>query len=321
MSFSKNNFDYLSFIKTLVSFSPRQIEGEKKAAKFMISLLEKRGVSYTLQKFNLKLPLVKKAVLRADGEELECDACSFVSGKITGKDRIISSLLSSLVCQNDTNINFNPKCPKVSCANHYFAPAVAVTHEGLKKIIEAKEVKGEIIIRKVNHEAVNILVGNKENPKNICIAHYDSIKKGAIDNASGVSLLMAAILEKPEILKNTLYVFSACEELSYEKPIYRAYGYRVFEKKYHKILNQAKKIIIIDCVGDGKVNILNDPHMSYLCFSIRNFKKLQKKVKVITGDFEHCMSIYHSDLDDGRGLKKEYLLEAQRALLKEIILI
>lgn len=318
MKFTKNNFNHLLFIKTLLNFSPRQLKGEKKAAEFIISFLKKNNIDYTLQKFRLKLPKVKKNDLKADGEKLEAESCSFVSGKISAKDKIISSLLSSLICQNEANINFNPQCPAVSCANHYFAPAVAVTHRTLFKILKAKEIKAEVIVDKVKHQAKNILVGNQKNPQSICFAHYDSVKKGALDNASSVSVLAAAILKRPQLLKNTLYVFSACEELSYEKPIYRAYGYRVFEKKYSDVLSRAKKIIVLECVGDGKPNVIaNKSPLLYLGFSIKNFSKLQNKIRIITGDFNHCLTIYHSDLDDGRGLKKKYLIAAEKALYKE----
>lgn len=311
-------FNHLKFIKTLVSFSPRQLTGETKAARFLISFLEKNEISCAIQKFKVKLPLIKKAVLKADGEALECAGCCYVGGKISGKYNIFSSLLSSTVCQNEPNINFNPKCPVVSPGNHYFAPAFAVSHKSLAKILRAKDIQGQVVVDKVDHQAVNILVGNLENPRSICIAHYDGIKKGALDNASGVSILMGAILARPHTLQNTLYVFSACEELSYEKPVYRGYGYRIFEKKYLKILKGAQKIIILECVGDGPPKVLKDPKMIEYGFPIRNLKKLMPKIEVITGDFDHCMTIYHSDLDDGRGMKKKFLVETQKILLRAI---
>ena len=311
-------FNYFKFIQTLVSFSPRQFFGETKTAHFIISLLEKYQVPFYLQRFSLQLPLIKKAVLKADGKILACAGCCYVGGKIIGKDKIISSLLSSIICQTESNINFNPKCPAVSPGNHYFAPAVAVTHKGLVKILKAKDVQGKVIVRSVRHQAANILVGNQKNPRYVCFAHYDSIKKGALDNASGVSVLMGTILASPCTLKNTLYVFSACEELSYEKPIYRGYGYRIFEKQYHHLLKQVKKVIVLECVGDGPVQILDDPKMIELGFPIKDLTKLMDKIRVVTGDFEHCMTIYHSDLDDGRGLKKKFLQETQSALLEEM---
>lgn len=307
-------FNYFLFIKTLIGFSPRQLEGEVKAARFIISLLGKNKISYNIQRFKIKLPRVKNATLKADGELMECEACCYVSGKIFGKYNIISSLLPSTVCQNTPNINFNPKCPVISSGNHYFAPAVSVSHKTLGEILKAKDVQGEVVVDKVNHEAVNILAGNRKNPQHICFAHYDSIKKGALDNASSVSILMGAILSRPDTLKNTLYVFSACEELSYEKPIYHGYGYRIFEKRFYKLLQGAKKIIVLECVGDGEPKILQDPKMVEYGFPIINLSEFINKMFIITGNFDHCMTIYHSDLDDGRGIKKKYLLDTQICL-------
>lgn len=315
---SKKYFTTLAFIKKLLTFSPRQFEGETKTAEYIMSVLDSYNILYKLQYFTVKLPYIKKANLYIDGKPAKAEGCCFVSGNINNKDKIISSLLSSRICQNDANINFNPKCPKISKSNHYFAPALSVTHKTLAAILKAKKIIGRVVIRPIQHKSVNILVGNFKNPKYICFAHYDSIKKGAIDNASGVAIMMEVLLTKPETLKNTLYNFSANEELSYDRPIYYGHGYRVFEKKYHKQLTLAKKIIIIECVGNGKPIFLKSYNILKMGFPIVNLKKWQKKIKILTANFEHLMTVYHSDLDDGRGIKSLYLNQAREALLKEI---
>lgn len=312
-------FDSISFINTLIQFSPRQLKGETKTALFIISLLEKNKVPYFLQKFNVKVPVVKKAILKADKKKIECDGCCFIGGEISDKEYIISSSFPSKICQNDANLNFNPKCPTISNNNYYFAPAISVTHKGLFEILKAKNVKGRVDITPTNHKAINILVGNKKDPKFICFAHYDSIKKGAIDNASGTALLMDIVLSNPDKLKNTLYVFSASEELSYDKPIYWGYGFRVFEKKYYQLLKKAKKNIVIDSIGNGQTVVLNDLEIIRLGFPIKNVKKLAKKIVLLTGNFEQLMTVYHSDIDDGRGIKRKYLDEAYSILLEEMI--
>lgn len=313
------NFDPILFINELIQFSPRQLKGETKAALFIISLLKKNKIPYFLQKFDVKIPIVKKAILRTDKKEIECDGCCFIGGEISNKEYIISSLLPSKICQNNANLNFNPKCSTISNSNYYFAPAISITHKGLFEILKARNIKGKVDVVPTNHKAINILVGNKKNPKFICFAHYDSIKKGAIDNASGVALLMNIILSKHDELKNTLYVFSASEELSYDKPVYWGYGFRVFEKEYYQLFKKAKKIIVIDSIGNGQTVILNDLEMVKLGFPIKNIKKLAKKIILITGDFEQLMTVYHSDIDDGRGIKKEYLSEAYKLTLSEMI--
>lgn len=310
-------FNNLQFIKQLLKFSPRQIENETKTANFLMLYLDQQNIPYQQHKFTVKIPRLKKAILKADGKILKCDGCSMIGGKIAGKDRILSSLISSSVCQNDANINFNPKCSKISNSNYYFAPAISVSHNVLNNIIKAKKIRGEIKVEQVNHRAVNILVGNAINPSVICFAHYDSIKTGAIDNASGVSAMMNAILEKQESLRNALYVFSANEELSYDKPIYWGHGFRIFEKRYFKQMDNAKKIVVVDCVGNGTPKILKDKKKIKLGFPIRNINKWKNKIVFITGDFEHLMAVYHSEIDDGRGLVEKYLREAKNVFLTQ----
>lgn len=311
-------FNNLQFIKNLLIFSPRQLENETKTAEFLMSFLDRYGIAYEQQKFIAEVPLLKKAVLEVDGKILKCDGCGMIGGKITGNDRLLNSLISSAVCQGEANINFNPQCSAISNSNYYFAPAISIKRDSLSKIFKAKNIKGEVVVEKIRHMAVNILVGNATNPEIICFAHYDSIKTGAIDNASGVSVVMNAILKTPKKLKNTLYVFSACEELSYDKPVYWGKGFRVFEKKYFKQMKKAKKIIVIDCVGNGKTEIVKDEKVIKLGFPIRNSGKWKNKIFFITGDFNHLMTVYHSDIDDGRGLSKKYLEEANDIFIKRL---
>jgi len=311
-------FNYLEFIKKLVSFSPRQIEGETKTINFLVSKFVENKIEYNMHNFSIQLPRTIKEDLKADGKSVKCEACSLVGGKIKDKGKIISSLFSSIVSQNDANINFNPKCNFISKSNYYFAPSVAVDHKGLNQVIKAKKVSGEVRIKKTIHKTGNILAGNIKNPKNICFAHFDSINAGAIDNASGVAVMMSAIINDRDVLENNLFVFSACEELSYNKPVYWGYGFRQFEKKYYKLLNQAEKIIVIDSVGNGNPVLIKDPSLIKLGFPIKNMNKWINKIGFISGDFEHLMSVYHSNLDDGRGIKISFLENTEKMFLKQI---
>jgi hypothetical protein len=311
-------FDYQKFIAKLVSFSPRQVEGEKKAGDFLISLLKKNVINFVLQKFSVEIPLTQRATLLVNGKKMKCEGCSFSSGKIKNNDVIISSLLSSSICQEIPNINFNPRCAGISLKNYYFVPALCVNYREISKVIGAKKVEGEVVVERVRHQSVNILVGNIKNPKTISFAHYDSIKKGAIDNASGVAILMKAILEKPEILKDNLLIFSGSEELSYDKPIYWGRGFRAFEKEYSLILNKAKKIIVVDCVGNACATVIKDLAIAKLAFPILNLNKVGKKVEIITADLDDLMQVYHSDLDDGRKITKKYFEEAFGVFMQKV---
>lgn len=311
----KKEFDYLFFIKKLISFSPRQLEGERKTANFIISFLESHQIKYYLEYFFTRVPKIEKSILKADGKKIPCQGCSFVNGKIKSKDYLISSLIPSRFFLDKSNINFNPKCSAISLSNFYFAPAIAVSHQNLNSILKAKKIKGEIKVKSIRHKACNILVGNRENPKAICFAHYDSVEKGAIDNASGVAIMMAVILSFPETLKKVLYVFSANEELSYDKPTYWGYGFRVFERKYINILKKTKKIIILDCLGNGLTQIFRDENSIYLAFPIENRVKWKKKIMILAGDIENLMSVYHSMADNIGKLKIKYLKDAQKKFL------
>lgn len=313
-----NKFNYLSFIEKIISFSPRQLNGEIETADFLVSFLREHQISYSLQKFRATVPVIERAVLKLDGKEIKSEGCSFVGGKIKDKEMIISSLISSQLFLTYPNINFNPKCPDISLSNFYFAPAFAVAPVQLLKIIKAKKVAGEVKVRQRKYTASNILIGQTVNPQVICFAHYDSVKKGATDNASGVAVMTNVILAYPELLQKVLYVFSANEELSYDRPIYWGYGFRVFEDKFSPLIKKAKKIIVVDCVGNGKTKITQDKKIISLSFPIKNIKSWQNKIFSIHGDIERLMAVYHSDLDDLKEIKERYLKEASQALYREV---
>jgi hypothetical protein len=312
------NFDYFKFINRLLSFSPRQLEGETKAANFIIDFLKNNKIQYHLDYFFTFIPKIEKAVLKVDKKLIPCQGCSFIGGEIKDKDYILSSLIPSRFFIDKPNINFNPKCSDISLSNFYFAPALAISPKDLPLILKAKKVYGRVDVRKVKHKAVNILVGNIDNPKTVVFAHYDSINTGAIDNASGVSA-MASILLKKNILNSNLFVFSANEELSYDFPTYWGYGFRAFEKKYYKILSKTKKIFVIDCIGHSSIKIFQDETFIKLAFPIANLKRLKSKILVFSGkDLNNLFRVYHSNLDLPKEIKTFYLKESENIILKNL---
>lgn len=303
-------------MRELLKFSPRQLKGETMTARFIKDTLKHYDIKYKEQKFITFIPKTKSVSLFADNKKVQCQACCYVSGIIEGKSFLLSSLIPSRFFLGEANINFNPECPRtISCSNFYFAPALAVPRGEVQRLLNAKKVRGRVIVKRVKHGAVNILVGNMKNPQVICFAHYDSINMGAVDNASGVAILMDAILSNSNILASTLYVFSANEELSYDKPTYWGHGFRVFEEKFLGVMKKTKKIIVIDSLGNGPTYTTQDRNLQYLGFPVKNLKSLRKKVFAMTGDFHHLMSVYHSDADDMSGLSDRYLKEATQKLL------
>lgn len=309
-----DNFNLSGFINDLAKLSPRQGKNEIKTAKFITKTLEKYGIEYRIQEFATRIPVIKKEYLTADGKKIECKGCSFVSGKIESKDNIVSSLISSQPLINHANINFNPKCKGISLSNFYFAPSLAIKTVDLKKITGSKKLKGEIKVTPFKYTSCNILVGNTTSPKYILFAHYDSIETGVIDNASGVGTLMYMILKYPQILDNSLMVFSGNEELSYDYPIYWGHGFREFENSHKNLLENAEKIFIVDCVGNSKMVLNQDEELVTKGFPLKNLDKLKNKIFFAHGDIDNLMEVYHSNLDTIKTIKEKYLLETAKTI-------
>lgn len=315
----KNDFNFKNFIGKMMDFSSRQLEGEIKAADFLVNLLRANKINFYCQYFDASVPRIKNSILRADNRTIESAGCSMASGRISGKENIISSLISTLCSPREKgNINFNPECVGISLSNFYFCPAIAVSRRSLPLIFKAKKVQSEVRVERAKYRTRNILLGNVSNPLSVSFAHYDSIGKGAIDNASGVAVLLAAVLFQSKLLEQNLFVLSANEELSYDQPIYWGHGYREFEKKYYNLLNRAKKIIVLDCLGNGPAEIIKDAEFLTQGFPVRRLEQWKKKIIILSGDYAQLMTVYHSNLDDGRGIKTKYLIQARDLLIKKV---
>lgn len=310
--FSKRNF-----IKKLLFFAPRQGQNMLKTADYIEKTLTNNGVYFVSEKFKIQIP-VSTASFSADGKKISCAGCSFASGKITSKDSVVSSLVPSRFLINYPNINFNPKCESVSLSNFYFAPAIAVSIKDIPVIINADKIYGEVKTKKYKGESRHILVGNLKNPKNIIFGHYDSIGSGAIDNASGSAVMMDLIINHSSFLKNNLFVFDGNEELSYSFPTYWGNGYRIFEKRHKKLFETAKSVFVIDCVGNGKTEVVSDTKIINLAFPILSVKKLKNKIFAVGGNIEKLMKVYHSNEDTIGNIKNKYLNEAVNIMIKKL---
>ncbi len=298
----------------LVSFGERQFAGELKAARYIEELLRTYRISYVLQPFNVFIPKTLQAELFVDGKPLVCAGTSFVSGRIDTPESVYSSLLDDEALLNKSNINFNPRCRGISISYMYWAPSVAIAPKDVARLAAATSVQGRVVVKKIKQRSQNILVGNLRNPQAIVFCHYDSIGPGAIDNASGSATCIHQILRRPELLKKNLFVVSGNEELSYDKPKYWGHGYRVFEKKYNQLLTNAKRVIIVDCVGYTPTEIRKDPYVLSLGFPIKRVKAVANKALFITAEFDALMRVYQSPLDLPHLLKSAYLTESERIL-------
>ncbi len=308
-------FNTYGFISQLLKFSPRQLENETKAGQSLVALIQQNKISLRLQKFTFAHPKFNQSQLIADGKKIACQAISFVSGKIEGKNNLISSL--SAAKRDFSFISFNPNCASISASGRAIKhPALAISKADLPKILSAKKVQGQVVVKKIRHQSQNILVGNLTNPQNLIFSHYDSINTGAVDNASGVAVSLQLIINRRDLLKNNLFILSGNEELSYDFPVYWGHGYREFEQKYFSLMAKAKKILVIDCVGNAPPQAYTDTYWINEGFPVINVKKFLPKTALIAGDLNKLMMVYHSQLDNLSQIKKPYLNQAYAYLLK-----
>jgi hypothetical protein len=309
----------MEYVRQIIAFSPRQLEGEARTAAFIVDFLRSRGVKAAKEPFTTTIPVYDRAELVADGKKIPCEGCCFESGVIDGKDVIVSASMPSVYFQDKPNISFNPSCPVISCGNHYYAPAVAVSHDGLQRVLKAKRVRAEVSVRLMKHRSMNILAGKMDDPATVCIAHYDSVKTGALDNASGVAVLMDLITRRPKLLDRSLFVFSGAEEISTDKPHYWGRGFRMLQRRHPRLFSRAQRILVVDCVGNGPTNEATDPTLLCRAFPIHDFKKYQEKITMFYGDIDHLMTVYHSELDDGRSMSSKWLRQAADLVASHIV--
>jgi hypothetical protein len=293
----------ISDIRAMEKFSPRQMEKEVKARAFIESRLESTGQEYELQWFRNQLPTYQGVSLKADGERIECMPTAFRSGIIDEKNLISSTAVSGRYYE-EPNINFNPYTDKFSLATFYRAPSLAIRRFDVKKIMDAEEIEGRVTVGKKPHRCANIIVGNTRAPKNVVIAHYDSVLNGALDNASGTAVLLE--LARMGKSKENMFVFSGCEELSFDEPVYWGRGYRALEEKFGKTIERAKRVVVVDMIGSSSPTTIKDKRTRIAAFPIKS-KKLFDRATIVSVEGKEWYPIYHS-YEDGIGLIKESFL-------------
>lgn len=300
--------DMIEIVRDLVKLSPRQFERERLTRDYITKKLTDYGIGFVVQDFKVTVPVYAKYYLKADGVNIECLPTSLKAGKI-GKDHdLVSSLDFSYEGRGRSNINYNPHSDAISLANFYDAPSLAISRKDADIIRRAKEIDGAVEVRENICRSCNILAGNAEQPKNIIFAHYDCFFEGAIDNASGVAVCLSMMINKRDILKDNLIVFCGAEELSCDKPNYWGKCFGVFEKENRKILQNANKIVIIDCVGTEEPESKNDEMTVSLYYGTNEYNK--SKISVLTSvekNPEKFYRVYHSCLDRIEDVSEKYL--------------
>jgi len=300
----------LEIVRELENVSPRIGKREKNAVKVIEKFLD--GFEIKEQGFRNTIPR-GRSKLFVDSRRIESLPSSFTSGKIEEKT-LLSSINTPEFHRDSPNINFNPFSPVISLPTFFQTPSLSISRNDAKLVACGADVKGVVKIKKETFTSRNLLMGNTRNPKYIIFTHYDTILNGAIDNSSGVSVIISLIKKYPGVLKTSLFILSGSEELSCDE-VYWGRGYRIFEEEYGEILNFARRIFVIDCVGFAEPVLTKEYLMDAL--PLNNLEKLRKKTSLITGNLKKInllWSVYHSELDIPELLKEEYLEMTRKVL-------
>jgi len=308
-------YKIIDIIKDLEKFSPRNNEESlNNTSKYIKQNLEKVGIDFFDQYFSVSIPFDEGSYIILDnGEKIIGKANSFVSGHFEEKNIYSSQNINQEI--NIPHINYNQYYDAFSGVIFYDFPVINIKKSDLIKVINSEEIKVDVNVKRRLIKNENILVGNKKNPKNIIFTHFDTIFNGALDNSSGTATLLYGIISNKINIKENLIVFSGCEELSYDRPYYWGYGYRVFEYEYKEILEKSKKIIVYDMFGHSKPTLTKD----YIkeAFPIMS-EYLYKKSIQISESNNDWIKFYHSDADTIDKINEYYIEEGLKLLLKKL---
>lgn len=308
-----------NLITELTAINERQLEGEVQARKLLENFLHTNGIEYTTDEYTTYIPKYNDWGLSVDGKTIECLPCGYISGEINSKSTILSSTISSQKNLYDSNINFNPYCSEISRSNFYFAPALAISRSDVQAVVEADKVQGFLEVDKVKHISANLLFGNITNPKRVIFTHYDSVGRGAVDNASGTALTLDVAIQNPAWLDETLFAVCGNEEMSYDEGIYWGHGYREFAEKYKEILETVEAIYVLDSLGHSAPQIISDVSTMTLAFPVDNIDELAYKTRVIAGDLGKLMKFYHADNDKAENIIDSYYFDTYEMLYNLVV--
>ena len=306
-------YKIIDIIKDLEKFSPRNNEESlNNTSKYIKENLEKVGIDFFDQYFKVSIPFDEGSYILLDnGEKIIGKANSFVSGYFEEKNIYSSQNINQEI--SIPHINYNQYYDAFSGVIFYDFPVINIKKSDLIKVINSEEIKVYVNVKRKLIKTENILVGNIKNPKNIIFTHFDTIFNGALDNSSGTATLLYGIINNKINVNENLIVFSGCEELSYDRPYYWGYGYRVFEYEYKEILEKSKKIIVYDMLGHSKPILTKD----YIkeAFPIMS-EYLYEKSILISESNNDWIKFYHSDADTIDKINEDYIEEGLNLLLK-----
>ena len=312
-----SKFTLEGLIKLLSSTSLRGFKREVYVTNLVENLLLESNVEYKVQEFVNYFPEEIESEVSADGLIVKSLPSTFKSGSFTEFD-LFDSLTDLEANSKRANINFNSNTKEfISRPSNYFTPSVAVSSNDVDILKNAKKVSVSVKVKKTKYKSKNFLIGNINNPSTISFCHLDSIGGGFVDNSSGSGYILKAVLENKELLTNNLFVISGNEEISYEKPIYWGFGYRKFEKEFKRVMDNTKKIIVVDCVGHDSVELQKDLTLLKLGFPIKNEVYLEKSL-MICSSIEKLTRFYHSEADTFDKINLNYLNEGYNLYLNTL---
>lgn len=304
-------FKHRQLLYQLTKIGPRYADKEMIAAKIIEEYLTQHEIQFQKQLFQSEVPVITKAELQVDGEEIECLGSSILSGEIDSGEYLISHFGFS--GKTPYNIAYSPITDEISVVDHYRVPSLTISRKDIIKVVMAKQVKGKIEVDKQKIDTENILVGNTANPQNIVFAHFDSIiGPGAVDNAGSVVTMMGCILDNPKLLKTTLFNFSGNEEMAYDDYKLSGYGFRVFEARYSALLEKAKQVVVMDGLGVGKPSFSQNGLDWVL--QVKMLDNIRSKLFWLQNDQTPVLRFFHTKEDKPGIIKDAFIFEAQQTL-------
>lgn len=182
-----------------------------------------------------------------------------------------------------------------------------------------RELKVVIDVDRETYTDNIIVAGNTINPEMVIVTHYDSVLNGAVDNASGVAVILALMkLFWPKLHGKALFILTGAEELSYERP-YWGKGYRDALELYPHAFHAAKRVIVVDSVGFREAGLVRERELIWLAFPVNDDSILNKTLLITSAvniDDKKYFSFYHSREDTIDKLACNYMKDALNKLIK-----
>jgi hypothetical protein len=307
--------DLFKIYEDLIVYKEDYISKTIERANYIEEFLEKEKVEYeTFEHFTL-VPKWERYFLEVDGKQVKVLPSGLKSGTIEEKNLKDSSDLENEYPH--PNINFNSRLETskdISTPVFYNTIALSVSKEDAKKVLEAKEVYGELKVKIKDVKNKNFVLGDLDKAKVGMVIHYDALWYGAIDNTSSFGLMLYMLKERKIDLNKVAVFLIGFTEVTYYWPEYWDYSFTRVKEKYEEYFEKFEKVLVVDCIGYKNTKVLNDEEYieAYKTFGGRD------KLIIVGTELEDLYAIYHATNDTIDKLSREQL-EKDESLILEII--